>query len=55
MPLMQNFQRKEQNLIAMGKTFDIQFFLLYFKHCEKHAKYFKAEATVYRSKSSFTS
>ncbi|KAK8466841.1 hypothetical protein PHAVU_008G168600 [Phaseolus vulgaris] len=30
----------------MGNTFDIQFRPPYFKLCGKHAKYFKAEATM---------
>jgi len=34
------------NFSCSGKTFDIQFPPPYFKLCGKHAKYFKAEATV---------
>jgi len=32
--------------MVMDKTFDIQFPPPYFKFCGKHAKFFKAEATV---------
>jgi len=32
--------------MVLGKTFDIQFPSPYFKLCGKHAKYFKAEATI---------
>jgi len=32
--------------MVLGKCFDIQFPPPYFKLCGKHAKYFKAEATV---------
>jgi len=32
--------------MVMNKTFDIQFPPPYFKFCGKHAKFFKAEATV---------
>jgi len=37
---------KREELMVLGKTFDIQFPPPYFKLCGKHAKYFKAEATV---------
>ena len=38
--------KKREKLMVMGNSFDIQFPPPYFKPCGKHAKYFKAEATV---------
>ena len=40
------FPKKREKLMVLGKCFDIQFPPPYFKLCGKHAKYFKAEATV---------
>jgi len=37
---------KREELMVLGKTFDIQFPPPYFKLCGKHAKNFKAEATA---------
>ena len=42
---MQNLKKKE-NLMAKGKSIDIQFPPPFYKICGKNAKYFKSEAQV---------